>query len=111
MSTDQTQILKPMWAGTYDDAAIKPLTEKRELHYGDRLFSIFLKISAAGLIGLLVLLGVFLAWRSVPAFAEFGWRFVLTSSWNPVTEVYGALQVIFGTLVSSFLAMLIAVPL
>src|SRR5262245_36758526 len=111
VSTDQSLFLKAGWAKTYDEVAINPVKERRELHYGDRLFSIFLKISAASLIALLVLLGAFLAWRSVPAIVAFGWRFVVDSSWNPVTEVYGALPVIFGTLVSSFLAMLIAVPL
>ena len=47
------------------------------------------------------------AWPSITAF---GLSFVWTESWNPVTEKFGALGPIYGTLITSFLAMLIAVP-
>jgi len=40
----------------------------------------------------------------------FGWRFIWTSQWNPVTEQFGALPFAYGTVVTSFLALLIAVP-
>src|SRR2546425_8379491 len=46
-----------------------------------------------------------------PAIQRFGWRFLVTSVWDPVAEQFGALPFVYGTLVSSFLAMLIAVPL
>ncbi len=46
-----------------------------------------------------------------PAFAKFGLTFFVSSEWNPVTEVYGAAGAIVGTLVSSALALLIALPL
>jgi len=46
-----------------------------------------------------------------PAIRRFGFRFVGTSVWDPVAEVFGAAPMIFGTLASSFLALLIAVPL
>jgi phosphate transport system permease protein len=45
------------------------------------------------------------------ALHTFGWGFLTTSVWNPVTEKFGAFAAIYGTLVSSALAMLIAVPL
>ncbi len=45
------------------------------------------------------------------ALAKFGLGFLVSSHWNPVTEQYGALPFIFGTLVSSLIALLIAVPL
>src|SRR3977135_937306 len=59
---------------------------------------------------ILVILGVLLvnAW---PALKRFGPSFLVTSTWDPVTEVYGAAPMIFGTLASSLLALLIAVPL
>ena len=44
------------------------------------------------------------------ALQTFGWSFLTTQIWNPVTDKYGALASIYGTLVTSFLAMLIAVP-
>ncbi len=42
---------------------------------------------------------------------EFGWKFVTTSIWDPVHEEYGALPFVYGTIVSSLLALIIAVPL
>lgn len=47
---------------------------------------------------------------SVPALREFGFGFFTTEVWNPVTEKYGAAAAIYGTLVTSLIAMLIAVP-
>jgi phosphate transport system permease protein len=46
-----------------------------------------------------------------PAFKAFGFGFFTTSEWNPVTEVYGAAGPIVGTLVTAFLALIIALPL
>ena len=42
---------------------------------------------------------------------QFGWNFLLTQNWDPVQEIYGALPYIYGTVVTSSLALLIAVPL
>jgi phosphate transport system permease protein len=64
--------------------------------------------------GVLVLLGgvvVALAAGAVPAFQKFGWGFLTSDAWNPVTERFGALPAIYGTLVSSAIAMLIGIPL
>ena len=59
---------------------------------------------------LLVILGVLFV-SSLPALRRFGPSFLWTSTWDPVAEVYGAAPMIFGTLASSVLALLIAVPL
>ena len=59
---------------------------------------------------ILVILGVLLV-NALPAVRRFGPGFLWTSTWDPVAEVYGAAPMIFGTLASSFLALLIAVPL
>jgi phosphate transport system permease protein len=48
---------------------------------------------------------------SWPAMKAFGLPFVYRSSWNPVSEKFGALPFIYGTLFSSFVALLIAVPI
>jgi phosphate transport system permease protein len=64
-------------------------------------------------ITVLVILGgviVALIKGSIPAFHEFGLGFLVQQSWNPVTEKFGAIAPIYGTLVTSFIAMLIAVP-
>ena len=59
---------------------------------------------------ILMILGVLFV-SALPAVKRFGPSFVWTSTWDPVAEVYGAAPMIFGTLASSFLALLIAVPL
>jgi phosphate transport system permease protein len=56
--------------------------------------------------GIIVMLTIG-AW---PAIKAFGFDFLITSKWNPVTEKFGAFPLIYGTLVTSALAMLIAVP-
>jgi phosphate transport system permease protein len=48
---------------------------------------------------------------SLEAIRAFGWRFLSTSAWDPVNENYGAFTAIYGTLVSSLLALVFAVPL
>ncbi len=48
---------------------------------------------------------------ALPSIREFGWGFLTSSEWNPVEGRFGALPFIYGTLVSSMLALLIAVPL
>jgi phosphate transport system permease protein len=47
---------------------------------------------------------------SVPALRAFGLNFLIEERWNPVTERFGALAPMYGTVVTSFIAMLIAVP-
>ncbi len=65
---------------------------------------------------LVFLLVVFMGWEmytnSILSIKKFGWHFIVGQTWDPaITQVFGALPSIFGTLVSSFLALLIAVPL
>ncbi len=71
-----------------------------------------LTLSAAILV-VLCLLGIFLLLvvESLPAFQRFGLGFVTTMAWNPVRELFGGLAPMYGTLVTSVIAMLIAVPL
>jgi phosphate transport system permease protein len=74
----------------------------------------FHHITRAAAITVLVLLGgVILSLFSgaLPAFREFGFSFLTEQRWNPVTEKFGALAPIYGTVVTSFIAMAIAVPL
>jgi len=82
----------------------------RALIFRDNLFRFVTR--AAALLVLALLGGVILslAWGSWPAFRTFGFGFLITEIWNPVTDEYGAFAPICGTLITSFLAMLIAVP-
>lgn len=82
-----------------------------KLRIGDNIFHQVSKLSA---IFVLVVLGgviVSLFIGALPALHEFGFGFLTTESWNPVTEKFGALAPIYGTIVTSLIAMLIAVPL
>ena len=75
--------------------------------------SVFRHLTRAAAIGVLLLLSgvmVSLILGSIPAIKAFGFSFLLVKSWNPVTEVFGALPAIYGTILTSFIAMLIAVP-
>jgi phosphate transport system permease protein len=81
------------------------------LRVGD---TIFRALTRAAAIGVLVILGgviISLIDGSLPAFRAFGFNFLVEERWNPVTERFGALAPIYGTLVTSFIAMLIAVPI
>ncbi|TPM37731.1 phosphate ABC transporter permease subunit PstC [Mesorhizobium sp. B2-3-4] len=76
--------------------------------------SIFHGLTRAAAILVLVLLGgvaISLIAGAWPALSTFGLSFVTTESWNPVTEKFGALAPIYGTIITSAIAILIAVPL
>ena len=66
--------------------------------------AIVVPLLMAGIIGELIV-------NSKPSLKEFGFKFLVTDVWNPVTEEFGALSGIFGTCVSTLIAMLIAMPL
>lgn len=75
--------------------------------------SIFAGLTLGAALLVLVLLGgviVSLIVGSMPAFKAFGWQFLVTQTWNPNDDVYGALGAIYGTVVTSVIAMAIAIP-
>ena len=76
----------------------------------DRLFN--LVTAGAAWIVLLLMIGTAasMAWGGRLAFQTFGFHFLTSSAWNPVTKDFGALLPIYGTLVTSLIAILIAVP-
>jgi phosphate transport system permease protein len=81
------------------------------MRLGDLFFRNLTRVAA---IGVLILLGgviVSLIHGSMPALRAFGFNFLIEDRWNPVTEKFGALAPIYGTLVTAALAMLIAVPI
>jgi phosphate transport system permease protein len=80
------------------------------LHIGDTLFRHSTR--AAAILVLVILSGVIIALiqGALPALQAFGFDFLIQERWNPVTEKFGALAPIYGTVVTSFIAMLIAVP-
>jgi phosphate transport system permease protein len=78
---------------------------------GDRAFKWLTLVMALAVFALIVLIGLELASGSRQALHKFGWRFLISSDWDPVNDIYGALPVIYGTLASSLIALVIAVPI
>ncbi len=83
------------------------------LPVGDFVLRTLCQAAAILVIVLFVLLVIVLVWKSLPAFRTIGWRFFEGTVWDPEPEhrVFGALAFIYGTLATSAIAMLIAVPL
>jgi phosphate transport system permease protein len=93
------------------DPAADAAIERRGIRLGDVLFRGVALVAAIGVAALLVYIAweVFhLAW---PAMQKYGVSFLWTEAWNPNTNVYGALTFIYGTVVTSFIALLLATPL
>src|SRR6185312_664664 len=65
-------------------------------------------VSVLALVGLIV---YELITKSSLSWHAFGWKFFFRSEWDPVNDQFGALPFVYGTIVSSILALLIAVPL
>jgi len=80
-------------------------------NFSDRVFKWSLLIFAATVLALIIALGYELWRSSLPSIHRFGWRFLHTSTWDPVHQVFGALPFIYGTLVSSLIALVVAVPI
>jgi phosphate transport system permease protein len=78
---------------------------------GDKIFLyltfIFALIITVILVALLVVLNI----DAMPAIQKFGASFLMSLDWDPVKEVFGALPAIYGTLLSSIIALIIAVPI
>lgn len=79
--------------------------------WGDDLFRLLIRASALALLVIVLGMVVVMAIAALPSIRTFGWSFLFTSKWDPVAEHFGALPLIYGTIVSSVLALLIAVPL
>jgi phosphate transport system permease protein len=78
---------------------------------GDQIFSAFTFIMAATVFVLIFVVGWQLWAGSRTSIQKFGLHFLASTDWDPNTDSYGALPFIYGTLVSSLLALIIAVPL
>jgi phosphate transport system permease protein len=86
-------------------------TSRRRLRPGDVILqgiALAAAVGAAGLLGLLAYKVIAQAW---PAIRHFGLGFLWTDAWNPNSALFGAASFIFGTIVTSFIALLIATPI
>jgi phosphate transport system permease protein len=109
MNAVQTQEIHPLQRPVLPSSSVQ--AAKRSFGVGDRAFKI---LTFAFAVSILVI-AVAIAWQlfknSALSRHTFAWSFLTKQIWDPVAENFGALPFIYGTLVSSALALLIAVPL
>jgi phosphate transport system permease protein len=91
-------------------AAVTRAKALDRLRLSDAAFRHMTRAAAIGVLILLSAVIISLIDGSLPAFRTFGLGFLVSERWNPVTENFGALPAIYGTLITSAIAMLIAVP-
>ncbi len=77
----------------------------------DRSFASLMLVCAATLFAIVLFIVTILTLRSKLSLAQFGWHFFARTAWDPVNGDFGAFPFIFGTLATSLLALLMAVPL
>lgn len=77
----------------------------------DRIFKLSALLSALLVVALMAGFFFQLFYHSIPSIKAFGIRFIWSNEWDPVNNVYGAASAIYGTILTTAIAMLIAVPL
>ncbi len=87
-----------------------PPAERRSSPWPDRIFSFLAHAAAWVTLGLLVAIIGSLVVGAWPSIKEYGLSFLWRTEWDPVKDSYGGLVMIYGTLMTSFIALLIAVP-
>jgi len=83
----------------------------RRSGYTDSIFSNLTLFFSIFMVVILVALVFILTRDAMPAINKFGFSFITNTMWNPVTDVFGALPSIYGTLVTSLIGLLIAIPI
>jgi phosphate transport system permease protein len=98
---------------TAPQAVEKPLPARSRLatRFADQGFRVAIFLCAASALAIVVLIAWQLIVHSELSLKQFGLKFFFSSNWDPVSGDFGALPFVFGTLVSSVLALVIAVPL
>jgi phosphate transport system permease protein len=88
----------------------RPPATRRVAPWADTVFSVL--AHGAAILTLLLLAGIIISLLigAMPAIREYGLGFLASSDWDPVQDKYGGLVMIYGTLMTSFIALLIAVP-
>lgn len=86
------------------------LTDKKTLS-GDAVFKGVIMTLAASIIVILLIMLFEMVKESLPSLQKFGWRFIIGREWDAVQGQFGALDFLYGSVVSSILAILLATPL
>lgn len=90
---------------------IEDVVELPKHDLGDRIFRFITLSSGAFIIILMSGFFVQLLWHSLPAIQRYGLGFLTSTEWDPVKELYGAAPSMYGTVISTLIAMGIALPL
>jgi phosphate transport system permease protein len=107
-----TEIKAPAPSSGAEQSAIrKYLLSRGNSSLADRGFRWLMILCACSIFGIVALIASELVTRSRLTIAKFGWHFFFGTAWDPVNGNYGALPFIYGTLGSSIVALIIAVPL
>jgi phosphate transport system permease protein len=77
---------------------------------GDKIFKVLLMIAATSILLIVAAIFAMMLRSSLPTIKQFGVAFLFGTEWKPAQEVFGALPFIYGTVVSSLLSLLLAVP-
>jgi phosphate transport system permease protein len=105
--------MSPSLEATQDKTDDKPLpffSQMAQAGFGDKVFQRLTQFFAF-LILFLAFMTVLTLWNASSAcIQKMGWNFLTTSDWDPVNSIFGAVPYVYGTLVSSLLALLIATP-
>jgi phosphate transport system permease protein len=96
---------------TISPGRLKSWRSHRRSGFSDKIFSNVTLIFTLALVGILIGLVIVLVIDAMPAITRFGFSFVSSSTWDPVKQVFGALPAIYGTLLSSTIGLVIAVPI
>jgi phosphate transport system permease protein len=95
---------------TQAEIAAQPMVDRKFSSAGDLLFAGAARFAAMVVLFLLAGIIVSLVVTSLPSIMRFGFSFLWTLEWDPPAEKFGALVPIYGTLITSIIALMIAVP-
>jgi phosphate transport system permease protein len=102
--TDESLVVAGKWAGWR--RALSPTG-----NLGDAIFRVLMLLVALFVVALVIAMVLALLTDSKLAMRQFGFRFLTSTNWNPIKGEFGALPFIYGTVMSSVIALLISVPL
>ena len=97
--------------GSGSSGRVESSVVSKRHNFGDLVFRNITLVFAVGVLLLVFLMAYEMYLGSRPSIEKFGWAFLVRTIWDPVAEQYGALAFIFGTVVSSLVALVIALPL
>jgi phosphate transport system permease protein len=86
----------------------RPLSRRRPI--GDRAFALLALVAGLLVLVILILIAVSTASQSTTWFTTAGWGGIFSTVWNPATNQFGAMAFVYGTVISSVIGLIIAVP-